>query len=62
MEKRNQLKIGDPTHYENFTGAVIDDKAFKRIKGYIDHAKNSSNLKIVGGGKCDDRYFFKKNK
>jgi 1-pyrroline-5-carboxylate dehydrogenase len=36
--------------------AVIDEKAFKRIKSYIDEAKSSSALKIVGGGKYDDRY------
>lgn len=55
LEKRNQLKIGDPTDYKSFTSAVIDDKAFKRIKSYIEHAKSSSNLEVIGGGKCDDR-------
>ncbi|XP_057664893.1 delta-1-pyrroline-5-carboxylate dehydrogenase, mitochondrial [Diorhabda carinulata] len=54
ITKRNQLKVGDPTDATNFTSAVIDDKAFKRIKGYIEHAKNSSDLQILAGGKCDD--------
>nr|XP_022912715.1 delta-1-pyrroline-5-carboxylate dehydrogenase, mitochondrial [Onthophagus taurus] len=54
LKKRAQLKIGDPTDPESFTSAVIDDKAFNRIKGYIDHAKKSSNLEVIGGGKCDD--------
>ncbi|EFA05239.1 delta-1-pyrroline-5-carboxylate dehydrogenase, mitochondrial [Tribolium castaneum] len=54
LAERAKLKIGDPTDYESFTSAVIDDKAFKRIKGYIDHARNSPNLEIIGGGKCDD--------
>ncbi|CAG9862145.1 unnamed protein product [Phyllotreta striolata] len=54
LAKRSQLKIGDPTDPHSFTSAVIDDKAFKRIKGYIDHARSSSNLEIIGGGKCDD--------
>ncbi|XP_044741390.1 delta-1-pyrroline-5-carboxylate dehydrogenase, mitochondrial [Chrysoperla carnea] len=54
LEERSKLKIGDPTKIENFTSAVIDDKAFDRIKGYIEHAKNSSNLTILGGGKCDN--------
>lgn len=54
LEKRSQLKIGDPTEYDSFTSAVIDDKAYKRIKGYIDHAKSSKNLEVIGGGKCDD--------
>ncbi|XP_028145636.1 delta-1-pyrroline-5-carboxylate dehydrogenase, mitochondrial isoform X2 [Diabrotica virgifera virgifera] len=54
IEKRNQLKIGDPTDPASFTSAVIDDKAFNRIKGYIEHGKKSSNTEIVAGGKCDD--------
>jgi len=32
--------------------AVIDQRSFNRIKGYIDHAK--SNLSVLAGGKCDD--------
>lgn len=55
LSERSKLKIGDPTDVSTFTGAVIDDKAFKRIKGYIEHAKSSNNLTILGGGKCDDR-------
>lgn len=37
-----------------FTSAVIDDKAFKRITGYIEHAKKSSNLEILAGGNYSD--------
>ncbi|XP_043212849.1 delta-1-pyrroline-5-carboxylate dehydrogenase, mitochondrial-like [Amphibalanus amphitrite] len=48
------VKIGDPTKKENFFGAVIDEKAFQRIKSYIDHAKNSPDLDIIAGGGCDD--------
>lgn len=55
LAKRSQLKIGDPTDPKSFTSAVIDDKAFKRIKSYIEHAKSSPNLEVIGGGKCDDR-------
>ncbi|XP_060532865.1 delta-1-pyrroline-5-carboxylate dehydrogenase, mitochondrial [Cylas formicarius] len=54
LEKRAKLKIGDPTEYDSFTSAVIDDKAFKRISGYIEHSKKSPNLEILGGGKYDD--------
>jgi 1-pyrroline-5-carboxylate dehydrogenase len=54
IDCRAGLKIGDPTEYDSFTSAVIDDKAFKRIKGYIEHAKKSKNLEILAGGKCDD--------
>ncbi|XP_018561556.1 delta-1-pyrroline-5-carboxylate dehydrogenase, mitochondrial [Anoplophora glabripennis] len=54
LEKLCDLKIGDPTDVKTFTSAVIDKKAFDRIKGYIEHAKCSNNLEIIGGGKCDD--------
>jgi 1-pyrroline-5-carboxylate dehydrogenase len=33
--------------------SVIDDKAFKRIKSYIDYAKNDG-MEIIFGGKCDN--------
>lgn len=54
IKVRDTLKIGDVTDFNSFTSAVIDDKAFARIKSYIDHAKNSKNLEIVAGGKYDD--------
>ncbi|KAK9874331.1 hypothetical protein WA026_002681 [Henosepilachna vigintioctopunctata] len=49
-----KLKIGDPTQVSNFMGAVIDARAFERISSYISHAKNSKNLKVISGGKCDN--------
>lgn len=49
-----KLKIGDVTEHDTFAGAVIDAKAFERISGYINHAKQSKNLKIVAGGNCDN--------
>lgn len=54
LEIRSKLKVGDVTNFSNFTSAVIDDKAFARIKSYIEHAKSSSNLEIIGGGEYDD--------
>lgn len=54
LRLRDSLKIGDVTDFSSFTSAVIDDKAFKRITSYIDHAKNSKSLEIIGGGKYDD--------
>lgn len=41
--------VEDPTHFVN---AVIDDKAFTRITGYIDQAK-TDGVEIVAGGKYD---------
>jgi len=54
IKEQAKLKIGDPTRYEMFTGAVIDDKAFKRISGYIDHAHTSNDVEVIAGGKYDD--------
>ena len=53
---RQELTIGDIRDFTVFTGAVIDAVAFKRISGYIEYAKKSPNLKILGGGGCDDSY------
>jgi len=30
-------------------------KAFAKIKGYIERAKDSPDVKILAGGNCDDR-------
>lgn len=54
LKWRDSLKIADVTDPTTFTSAVIDDKAFARIKSYIDHARSSPNLEIIGGGEYDD--------
>lgn len=54
ISARDKLKMGDPRDFSVFLGAVIDRAAFKRITGYIEHAKKSSDLEIIGGGGYDD--------
>jgi 1-pyrroline-5-carboxylate dehydrogenase len=49
-----QIKMGDTADFSNFMGAVIDQKAFNSIKGYIDHARDSDEAEIITGGGCDD--------
>lgn len=49
------MKIGDVRDFKSFTSSVIDDKAFARISGYIDHAKNSPHVEILGGGQYDNK-------
>ncbi|PIE23326.1 MAG: 1-pyrroline-5-carboxylate dehydrogenase [Planctomycetota bacterium] len=47
------IKMGDPTDFTNFMGAVIDSGAYETIKGYIDRAKKAKDqCKILVGGKC----------
>ncbi|MEO6865728.1 MAG: L-glutamate gamma-semialdehyde dehydrogenase [Gemmatimonadaceae bacterium] len=52
-----QLRMGDPTDFRNFMGAVIDNRAFKKISDYVEHGR--SNASIVHGGvaKGDTGYF-----
>ncbi|CAK9302342.1 unnamed protein product [Gordionus sp. m RMFG-2023] len=54
MAAIQDIKIGDATDKNMFYSAVIDKKAFDKISGYIDFARNSSEYTIVSGGKCDD--------
>ena len=50
----SEIKVGDPTDFTNFMGAVIDANAFKSIRGYIDHAQQSPDAEILLGGTCGD--------
>jgi len=50
------MKMGDPRDFKNFIGAVIDERAFDKISGYIDGLKQDKrNVKILAGGKCDKK-------
>ena len=46
-----EIKVGDVSDFRNFMGAVIDQRAFDRISGYLKEAKKSA--KIIAGGKAD---------
>lgn len=52
-EMLNQIKMGDVNDFENFVNAVIDEKSFKNIMGYIEKAKQSADAEIVFGGNGD---------
>src|SRR5213594_2849811 len=49
-----EVKVGDPADFRNFMGAVIDRKAFDKIKGYIEAAKRAPGVKVLSGGGADD--------
>ncbi|XP_048028614.1 delta-1-pyrroline-5-carboxylate dehydrogenase, mitochondrial [Megalobrama amblycephala] len=56
LDVHKQIKLGDPVEdFGTFFSAVIDDKSFSRIKGWLEHAKTSPHLKIIAGGNCDDK-------
>jgi 1-pyrroline-5-carboxylate dehydrogenase len=49
-----EIRIGDPTDFTNFMGAVIDGHAFATIKSYLDFARQSPDAAILAGGGYDD--------
>lgn len=48
-----KIKMGDVRDFTNFMNAVIDEKAFDTISGYITHAKESNDATILCGGGFD---------
>jgi 1-pyrroline-5-carboxylate dehydrogenase len=49
-----RIKMGDVADFENFMGAVIDDRAFKKHSDALDEARSSSDFEILAGGRADD--------
>lgn len=47
------FKMGDVEDFGNFINAVIDEKSFDRLAGYIDQAKKDKDAEIIAGGKYD---------
>ena len=44
------IKVGPAEDFTNFVGAVIDEKSFDKIAGYIDRAKKDKNVQVIAGG------------
>jgi 1-pyrroline-5-carboxylate dehydrogenase len=49
----DKIKTGDVSDFGNFMNAVIDERSFDRIMGYIDLAKKSGECEIIHGGNGD---------
>src|SRR6476469_2945545 len=52
-----ELRVGDPTDFRNFMGAVIDKKAFTRIGEYLDHGHKNASVLSGGVARGEDGYF-----
>ncbi len=50
QEMMKTVKMGDGRDFGNLINAVIDEKSFDNIAGYIDRAKKSPDAEIVLGG------------
>ena len=53
-----ELRMGDVADFRNFMGAVIDRRAFSRLRDHIEAAKRDSGVTVVAGGGTDDTVGF----
>ena len=53
LSQLSEIKVGDVADMSNFMGAVIDEKSFDKLMGYIERAKKSADSKIIAGGTGD---------
>ncbi|MDX6565353.1 MAG: 1-pyrroline-5-carboxylate dehydrogenase [Gaiellales bacterium] len=49
-----RIRVGDVADLGNFMGAVIDERAFRRLREAIALARASDDAEILLGGGCDD--------
>ena len=54
LDELSTVKVGSPYDFSNFMNAVIDEKAFNSIVGYIEYAKKSNESSIVSGGEYNN--------
>tara|TARA_B100000683_G_C12462214_1_gene544564 strand:- start:87 stop:1709 length:1623 start_codon:yes stop_codon:yes gene_type:complete len=52
-EDIESIKVGSVEDTSNFVNAVIDERSYDKIKGFIDRAQESSQADVIFGGKCD---------
>ena len=53
VEDLGSMKMGGTEDFSNFINAVIDEKSFDKLAGYIDEARTNPVCKIVAGGNYD---------
>jgi 1-pyrroline-5-carboxylate dehydrogenase len=52
-----EIRMGDVRDFRTFMGAVIDRKAFTKISGYLEFARQTATI-VQGGGASDERGYF----
>jgi 1-pyrroline-5-carboxylate dehydrogenase len=55
----DDIKMGDVRDFRNFMGAVIDRRAFEKITGYIDYARQHATIAAGGKTDCSRGYFIR---
>lgn len=53
LDDLKSMKMGPTEDFTNFINAVIDEKAFDKITGYIEQARKNPQNEIIAGGKYD---------
>lgn len=48
------IQVGSPEDLSCFVNAVIDRRAYDKITGYIEHARQEEGVEIIAGGTYDD--------
>jgi 1-pyrroline-5-carboxylate dehydrogenase len=46
--------VGDIRDFRNLMGAVIEERAYRKLEGVINEAKSDPRYEIVAGGRCSD--------
>jgi len=54
VSETESLPMGDVMDFDNFVGAVIDDRAFAKHKAAIDRAHADPSIDVIAGGVYDD--------
>jgi len=49
------IRMGDVADFRNFMGAVIDARAFARLREHLERAKRDPGVRVLAGGGTDDR-------
>jgi len=53
LEDVASFKMGTTEDLSNFINAVIDEKSFDKISGYIAQAKKDEGVQVIAGGNCN---------
>ena len=48
-----EIKMGGTEDFSNFVNAVIDERSFDKIMGYLNNAKKSDKITVISGGNGD---------
>jgi 1-pyrroline-5-carboxylate dehydrogenase len=52
------IRMGDVADFRNFMGAVIDRRAFSKLKEHLEAAKRDPGVTVLSGGDADDSVGF----